>query len=76
MGTWTNKLYEFFDKRNKAQDQEVLQVQMPKEQTNYNMIELQEAARAWNSGSCEDLESLDDIHPMAVTEMDAARPER
>ena len=75
VGTWTKKLYEFFDQRNKSQNREVLQVQIPKEQTNHNMFELQQAARAWTSESC-DLESLDDVHPMAVTEMDAGRPER
>ena len=73
VGTWTKKLYEFFDKRNKSRDHEVLQVQIPKERN--HMFELQEAARAWTSGSC-DLDSLDDVHPMAVTEMDAGRPER
>lgn len=72
VGTWTKKLYELFDKRNESLDREVLQVQMPKE----HMVELQQATRAWDSGSCDDIESLDDIHPMAVTEMDAGRPER
>ncbi len=76
VGTWTKKLYEFFEERNKAHDREVLQVLMPKEQTNCNMIELQEAARAWTSGSCDGLESLDDAHPMAVTENEAGRSDR
>ena len=76
VGTWTNKLYEFFDNRNRQQDHEVLQVQMPKEQQNPNMHNLQQAARAWDSGSCEDLDSLDDVHPMAVTDNDEGRAER
>ena len=77
VGTWTRKLYEFFDKRNKSVNSEVLQVQILKERTSYsnNMLELQQVARAWTSESC-DIESLEDVHPMAVTEMDAGRPER
>ena len=76
VGTWTNKLYQFFHKRNKSLDRQVLRVQLPKEQTNQNIVELQEAARAWSSESCDDVRSLDDVHPMAVTEMDVSRPER
>lgn len=76
VGTWTKKLYELFEARNKSQQREVLQVQIPKEQSHYNVSELQQAARAWSSGSCDDLESLDDVHPMAVTEGEAGRPER
>ena len=57
-------------------DREMIQVLMPKEQTNCNVIELQEAARAWTSGSCDGLESLDDVHPMAVTENETERPDR
>lgn len=72
MGTWTKKLYKFFEERNKDQDREMIQVLMPKEQTNCNMLELQEAARAWTSGSCDGVESLDDVHPMAVTEAERA----
>jgi hypothetical protein len=78
VGTWTKRLYEFFEKSNKSQTQEVLQVQMPKEQRHNNMFELREAARAWSSTGSgdEDIDSLDDFHPMAVTEIEAGRPER
>ena len=76
VGTWTKKLYELFEARNRSEQREVLQVQIPKEQSRYNMSELQQAAMAWSSGSCDDLESLDDVHPMAVTEAEAGRPER
>ena len=37
---------------------------------------LKQAARDWESGSCDDIESLEDIHPMAVTETDRDRPDR
>ena len=49
---------------------------MPKEQPNCNVVELQEAARACTSGSCDGIESLDDIHPMAVTDNEAGRADR
>ena len=75
VGTWTNKLLKFFDKKNEVQNHEMLQVQMPKEPQNNDIFELQQSARDWDSISCDDL-SLDDIHPMAVTEMEGGREER
>ena len=77
VGTWTKKLFEFFEKRNKQKHSQILQVQMPKEQPNSTMQELlRQAAREWESESCGEMESIEDIHPMAVTEMDRDRPER
>ncbi len=76
-GTWTKKLYEFFEKRNEMRQQDLLQVQMPKEQPNSTMYDLlQQTTQAWDTESCENVESLEDIHPMAVTELDRDRPER
>ena len=67
IGTWTNKLYQYFDKRNQLKQSETLQLQLPKDQClQSTMHELEREVRAWEDGSC-DLDSLNDVHPMAVS---------
>ena len=67
VGTWTNKLYEFFDKRNKSRKRETIQMQLPRDQQNQNMEQLEQVVRTWDSQSCDFDEPLNDIHPLAVT---------
>lgn len=76
VGTWTNKLYNFFDERNQSQNRETIQVQMPKEPQLISLVEVeQQADQAWDNQSLEPT-SFCDVHPMAVTEMERDRPER
>ena len=66
VGTWTNKLYEYFEERNRLRRRGTLQLQLPKDQQLHNMHELEQAVRAWDDASS-DLESLNDVHPLAVS---------
>ncbi len=66
IGTWTQKLYRYFDKRNQSGQGETLQVRLPKDQIQRGRVNTD----AWEVGSCDmscDLDSLSDTHPMAVT---------
>ena len=65
VGTWTNKLFEFFEKRNQLRRRGTLQMQLPKDQQMHGMQDLEQAIRTWDDGSG-DFESLDDVHPLAV----------
>lgn len=66
VGTWTNKLYKFFEERNRLHEKEILTMRLPRERQSTHMIELEQMAVQEVDGESCDLESLHDIHPLAV----------
>lgn len=66
-GTWTNKLYKYFENRNKSKKLVTLQLQMPKEHNRFHLIAQEQAILGWGEGRSE-AGSLEDIHPLAVTQ--------
>lgn len=66
-GTWTNKLFQFFENRKKDRKRVTLQVQLPKEYNKHHIIELEQAVLGWGDGASE-VGSMDDVHPLAVTQ--------
>lgn len=79
VGTWTNKLYEFFDERNRSKKRETLQLQLPRDQQTNNLQELEETMHNLDDTSYDGFETLEDeIHPLAVIEppLDSEHHER
>jgi predicted ferric reductase len=67
VGTWTNKLYKFFEERNRKRRRSVIKMQLPKDQEQYQHTEeLESAARALDDEDTDiTLLSPIDIHPLA-----------
>ena len=67
VGTWTNKLYEFFEERNKKRKKSVIKMQLPRDQQQFQHTEeLESAARALDDEDTDiTLLSPVDIHPLA-----------
>ena len=80
VGTWTNKLYEFFDERNRSKKRETLQLQLPRDQQTNNVQELEETyMRNLDNASYDGFEVLgNEIHPLAIVEQppDSRQDER
>lgn len=66
VGTWTNKLYDFFESRNKENERRMIAMQLPRDQQVQQTHELQQAVQALEEdGEFYHNYSIADAHPLA-----------
>lgn len=66
VGTWTNKLYDFFESRNKENESHMITMQLPRDQQVQQTHELEQAVQALeDDGDVYHNYSIVDAHPLA-----------
>ena len=68
VGTWTNKLYSFFEERNQRRQRSVVHMQLPRDQSHFQRnLELEQAAQALDDedGDVVQLAGVE-VHPLAL----------